>query len=313
MTALAIALAVLGAFGYALGARLQHGAVRETIGNRGLRSHNMLQLVRGRRWWAGLVALGSGAALHACALGLAPLSVVQPIGVLALPIAVVLKNRQQATPIRALSPKVIFAVLACTGGVAAFVLLAAGSATPTPVGPAEQLRATQLVAAAVVVLVAVGVATRGTLRCVVFAAGCAVAYGYVSVLVRGVLQHLGEADFIERNLLPLAGIAVAMLVGGWLLQYGYASGPPDLVVACLTVIDPMVALGLGIGLLGEAEHVGGWVAAGEICCAALACVGVFALARHQPDATKPADSPAHDRLAQLTAPNSTNRSDRSVS
>ncbi|MBB5067134.1 DMT family protein [Saccharopolyspora gloriosae] len=283
MTTLAVALAALGACGYAVGARLQHGAVQDAIGDGGLKVRSQVRLLRNHRWLLGLLALGSGALLHACALGLAPLSVVQPVGVLALPITVLLNARQQGVRTRDLNVHVVLAVLAATGGVAAFVFLAAGSATATAVLPDEQLLATQLVAGAVLALGVFGLLTRSKVRCMAYAAGCAVAYGLVSLLVRALVQQLGSTPLLDINPLPVVVIVVAMVVGGWLLQHGYASGPPDLVVACLTVIDPLVAVGLGIGLLGEADAVGSATAVGEILCAVIACAGVFALARHHPD------------------------------
>lgn len=283
MTTLAVVLAALGACGYAVGARLQHGAVQDAIGDGGLKVRSQVQLLRNQRWLLGLLALGSGALLHACALGLAPLSVVQPVGVLALPITVLLNARQQGVRTRDLNVHVVLAVLAATGGVGAFVFLAAGSATATAVLPDEQLLATQLVAGGVLVLGVFGLLTRSKIRCMAYAAGCAVAYGLVSLLVRALVQQLGSTPLLNINPLPVVVIVVAMVVGGWLLQHGYASGPPDLVVACLTVIDPLVAVGLGIGLLGEADAVGSATAAGEVLCAVIACAGVFALARHHPD------------------------------
>lgn len=286
MTALAVVLAALGACGYAVGARLQHAAVHAAMDGGGLGLRSQAQLVRNPRWLAGLAALGSGAGLHVCALGLAPLSVVQPIGVLALPITVLLNFREQGHSRRDVTPSMVVAVLAATGGLAVFVLLAAGSATSTPVGDSDQFSATQIVAVAVLLLGVVAVATRSKVRCVLFAAGCAVAYGYVSLMARAVAQQVGTWDLLSINLLSVLGISVAMVAGGWLLQHAYASGPPDLVVACLTVIDPLVAVGLGIGLLGEADHVSGWVAAAEALCALVACAGVFALARHHPDTTE---------------------------
>ncbi|MEU6127780.1 hypothetical protein ABZ805_01295 [Saccharopolyspora sp. NPDC047091] len=293
MNTLAVALAALGACGYAVGARLQHGAVQDAIGDDGLKVRSQVRLLRNHRWLLGLLALGSGALLHACALGLAPLSVVQPVGVLALPITVLLNARQQGIRTRDLNVHVVLSVLAATGGVAAFVFLAAGSATSTPVLPDDQLLATQLVAGAVLALGVVGLLTRSKVRCMAYAAGCAVAYGLVSLLVRALVQQFGSEPLLNINPLPLVVIVVAMVVGGWLLQHGYASGPPDLVVACLTVIDPLVAVGLGIGLLGEADAVDGATAIGELLCAAIACAGVFALARHHPD--------TQDRRVQATA------------
>ncbi|GAA0511981.1 hypothetical protein GCM10011581_02250 [Saccharopolyspora subtropica] len=311
MTALAVLLAALGACGYALGARLQHAAVHDTIDGRSLGLRHQARLVRTPQWLAGLAALGSGAVLHACALGLAPLSVVQPVGVIALPITVLLNARQEGIQVRDLGRNVVLAVVAATGGVAAFVSLAAGSATATPVAGDDQLLATQIVAAGVLALGVLAVATRSKVRCILFAAGCAVAYGYVSLLMRAVVQQLGTTDLLDINPLPLLGIVAAMLVGGWLLQHGYASGPPDLVVACLTVVDPLVAVGLGIGLLGEADHVGAATAVGEALCAVVACAGVFALARYHPDTQQRRVPATVTGSSDLAGPSSTDRTDGS--
>ncbi|WP_433871207.1 hypothetical protein [Saccharopolyspora sp. CA-218241] len=311
MTALAVLLAALGAIGQAAGARMQHGAVHDTIGDQGFGLRSQARLVRNSRWLLGLLSLGGGTLLHAVALGLAPLSVVQPVGVLALPITVLLSLRSSGTRVRDLDAQVFFSVAAATSGVAAFVFLAAGSAKATAVSQDAQMTATQLVAGAVLVLGVLAALTRSKVRCVLFAAACAVAYAYVSLLVRAVSQQLRTIELLDINPLPLLGIPVAVVLGGWLLQHAYASGPPELVVACLTVIDPLVAVGLGIGLLGEADEVGTWTAVGEIGCAVVACLGVFALARYHPE-TKERRVPATVAGSSgLSGPSSTDRPDGS--
>lgn len=312
MTALAVVLAAMGACGYAMGARLQHSGVHDTIGDRGFGVRSQMRLVRNRGWLLGLLALGSGAALHVCALGLAPLSVIQPMGVLALPITVLLNSHQKGRSLQNLHRSAVFAVLASAGGAVGFVVLAAHSATATPVAAAQEVRATQFVAVAVVTLAIVGVMTRSKIRCIAYAAGCAVAYGYVSLLMRGVAQQVGNGKLAELDLGPLVGIVVAMVVGGWLLQHSYASGPPDLVVACLTVIDPLVAVGLGIGLLGEADRADVATIGGELLCAAVACGGVFALARFRPDARSERVPSTVGSAAELARPSSTDRPDGST-
>ena len=88
-------------------------------------------------------------------------------------------------------------------------------------------------------------------------------------------------------LATVAGIGAAVLVGGWLVQQAFASGPPEVVIACLTVVDPIVAVLLGAMLLGE----GAATPARPGCCwcsaAVAATAGVVALARHHPDAVRP--------------------------
>ncbi|PRW63698.1 hypothetical protein [Actinopolyspora mortivallis] len=283
MTVFAVLLAALAAFGYAFGARLQHGAVHDTMSGRGLGIRSQLLLVRNTRWLFGLICLGSGTALHALALGFAPLSVVQPLGVLALPITVLLNSNDRPGGMSTLPRSSILAVVMSGGGVAAFVFLAVRSATPTSVSSEAAGTAVELVGLIVLLLAAVALVSRGPVRCVAYATGCAVAYGLVSLLLRAVSQQVTAGRLAEVELWLLLVMGVAVLVGGWLVQHAYASGPPDLVVACLTVIDPLVAVGFGIGLLGEADAVGAWTATGEAVCAAVACAGVFALARYHPD------------------------------
>jgi drug/metabolite transporter (DMT)-like permease len=79
------------------------------------------------------------------------------------------------------------------------------------------------------------------------------------------------------------GIAGAVVVGVWCVQQSYASGRPDTVMACQTVIDPMVGVLVGVCLFGEAPNVGPLTVLGELTGAALTVVGVVALARRDRD------------------------------
>ena len=94
----AIVLAMLGAVCFAGAAVLQHRAVTAATpapaGHRrppaAVDCPGLLAATRRPGWLLGLALAGGGTVLHAVALVLAPLSVVQPVGVLAVPTAVVL-------------------------------------------------------------------------------------------------------------------------------------------------------------------------------------------------------------------------------
>lgn len=281
MTPLAIALAAIGACAYAVGARLQNGAVRGMFGESGLGPRGLYRLVRANRWLLGLLSIAIGAVLHAVALGLAPLIVVQPVGVLAVPLTALLNARAQQLR---LNRSASFAIFSSALGVSAFVWLTASTAITTEEGPAAQLTAAEMVLGAVAVLTLIAAVSSARVRCLAFAAGCGVSYGFVSFLMHGVTLQLRTGGLSRLAFLPIAGIVLALLVGAWLLQLAHASGPPDVVVACMTVVDPIVAVGIGIGLLGEAAHASPATVAGQIMCAVLACGGVIGLARHHPEA-----------------------------
>ncbi|MHA6798261.1 DMT family transporter [Bounagaea algeriensis] len=313
MMAVAILLAVLGACGCALGARMQHRAVRARTGGARFSLRDQVRLFGEPRWLAGLLVLAAGTGLHVAALGFAPLSVVQPLGVVALPMTVLLTLREQGIRTRELNLSVLLSMGAAMAGVGLFVVLAARTVVPTAVAPQDQLAATQIAAITMLVLAMAAVPSRSRMRCVLFAAAGAVAYGYVSLLMRGVSQQLSALDPASIPVVPLFGVAAAVLVGGWLVQHSYASGTPDLVVACLTVIDPIVAVGMGLGLLGEADRIGFATTVGQVVCAAVACVGVFALARYHPDTQR--NAPVRGPVAAAgtaAAPGSADRSRRNT-
>jgi len=86
--------------------------------------------------------------------------------------------------------------------------------------------------------------------------------------MRLVALHLttGVNDLDDLGVwLPALGIAAALIGGGWAVQQAHAAGAPAVVVGCMTVIDPLVAVGLGIAMLGEG--------AGMSAATAVACSG----------------------------------------
>ncbi|GGP33981.1 glycosyltransferase [Saccharothrix coeruleofusca] len=279
MTPLAITLAVLSAACLALATRSQHDAV--TV------SGAKLGMVRDPRWLGGLALLAVGAGVHAAALGMAPLTVVQPIGVLAIGMTALLDRRFREIP----------AILLTTVGVGAFVFLASGSATATPVVPDAELTAGLVALGGIAVPgVVAALTTNARIRAVAFASAGGVAYGYVSVLMRAVSQSVQQGGFGLSHIASALGIALSLAVGGWLVQHAYADGPPHLAVACLTVADPLVAVGLGAFLLGEAAHLSPWTGAALITCALAATGGVLALACH-PRATLRTELPVNTSSA----------------
>src|SRR6202042_2919008 len=80
----------------------------------------------------------------------------------------------------------------------------------------------------------------------------------------------------------LLGLILAGLLGSYFVQTAYSSGPPDLVVAGLTVIDPLVGVTIGITVLGTASGAPLWAAFVFIVAGNIAIYGVFQLSKHHP-------------------------------
>lgn len=243
----------------------------------------LARLARSRVWLTGTALSAVASAVHAGALVLAPVAVVQPIGVLSVPLAVLLAVRR--TRIR--PPVVVYgAIAACLGGVAGFVVLA-----DRQLGQAPAPRFVGVLAAAMVVAAASGLASlfgarlTGWARCAAFAASGAIAFGLVSALMRLIALHLrsGVNDLDDVGVwLPAVGIGAALAGGAWAVQQAHAAGAPAVVVGCLTVLDPLVAVGLGITMLGEGTTTSPAVVTGLVAAATLALSAALLLARHHP-------------------------------
>jgi hypothetical protein len=88
-------------------------------------------------------------------------------------------------------------------------------------------------------------------------------------------------------LLCLIALIGAVSLGSWFVQNAYSSGPPDLVIAGLTVIDPLVAVSIGIVILGEATSASLPVIIGFGFSAVVAVIGVILLSKVHPELSRP--------------------------
>jgi hypothetical protein len=284
--AVAVAMALVAAIMFAVAAVAQNTAITDVVVDRAqaLRAAEFRGLARSRTWLCGVGLTAVASVVHAGALVLAPVAVVQPIGVLSVPIAILLAAWRTRVPPPAAAWT---AVVTCLCAVVGFVVLAdVGLGT----APAPRF-GDVLVAAVGTGVLAGGLALwasrrSGWSRCALFAASGATAFGLVSALMRLIALHLttGVNDLDDLGVwLPALGIALALLGGGWAVQQAHAAGAPAVVVGCLTVIDPLVAVGLGIAMLGEGAGVSAATAGGLLGFAVLGLGAALVLARRHPD------------------------------
>ena len=280
----AIGLAVAGAIFLALGAQFQNDAVTKhhapeqpKVGS--LHIRQVLDLLRRPRWLTGTTFLLLAIGFQLAALTFAPLIVVQPIGALALIITSMLNARIYKVKLDA---KTLLSILITMLGVGGFVVFAATSASAVEMSDAKLL---QVVGVLVVLLAIFGMLfylSKGRVGPLQYIFGAGVLYGFVASLAKVVIVRIEQGDWDLLTLLAAAALIGATALGGWFVQNAYASGPPDLVIAGLTVIDPAVAVGIAIVILGEAEGAGLIQMFGFSVAGAVAIAGVFMLARVHP-------------------------------
>jgi glycosyltransferase involved in cell wall biosynthesis/drug/metabolite transporter (DMT)-like permease len=276
MLTVAIGCAAAAACCYAGTAHLQHGAVRRATTEPVLRRAGVRAVLRSPGWYLGLVLALAGAALHVLALTMAPLVVVQPIGVLSLVATVFLAKTKPR-------PALLAAMLMSVGGVFVFVLMSAGASTSGAAVPG--VGSAQWAALGAVVLAAFGRRAGNRLRCVLYALATALLFGLASALVRALAQTL-QTGGATGLLTVIAGeVVVAVVAGSWLLHQAYASGPAAVVVGATTIVDPLTAVLIGVFAYGEAPRA---ALAGATVPALVAVAGLVVLARVAPAPARPA-------------------------
>jgi len=282
---LAILLAVAAAVALAYGAHFQNAAVvadstKKVKTKGGLSLKQLLALISRPQWLSGTAFMGAGIVLQLAALTLAPLIVVQPIGAVALVITSLLNARSTKTRI---SRPTLIAVTFCTVGIAAFVAMASGVAHETVLND-DRLREVLGILLTILVIFGVLFFTIGKrMQALTYVAGAGVLYGFVATLAKVVIQRIYQQQFELLTILCLVALIGAVSLGGWFVQNAYSSGPPDLVIAGLTVIDPLVAVSIGIVVLGEAKDAGLLTILGWLISAVVAMIGVYLLSKVHPE------------------------------
>ena len=284
----AVVCAVAGAFFLAFGAQRQGSAVQNNTGGLALGGAGFLRLLRHPRWVLGLALLGVGMVLNIVALTLGTLTVVQPIGAIALVITTIVNSRDQG--IR-LNRATIVSITACVAGSALFVLMAVSVVREnTHVDPPQELTVVLLLAVVITIFGGALSLFKHRLKAFFYILGSGVLFGFVAVLTRIISKQIFDPNglfLLNVQWYSVIAIAGAGGLGSWFVQSAYASGPPDLVIAGLTVIDPIVGIAIGIAILGELrDDVPPVVAIAMGGAAILAIVGVIALSRHHPDVVK---------------------------
>jgi len=308
-----IVSALLAAILYGVGAAVeqrQAAGVPETAAGR---PRLLVMLARQPLWLAGIGAQIWGFAAHAVALRYGPLAVVQMIVAGELIVAVVLVRRWAGRP---LSGRSWAAAVTVVLGIITFLALAGPSgkrhhlANAAVTGQAvandawrqgRAVLAAVLLAAAALVLLAVGLGVPGTgasgrRRAVLLALAAGLADSSMAV-VTAAFAHVAGHGLVA---LLTSWAVYALVIGGignvLLTQTAYQAGRPMITLPLISAVTPMASVAVGIGLLGETPRLG---AAGLAAAAIVAVVTGLALASlarsaSLPVTPAPAGSPGPD-------------------
>lgn len=296
-----IPVALIGAAFLAFGAQYQSRGLNkveritgESAGS-GLSIRHIISLLRRPSWVVGTLLLGLAVLLQLFSLSLSPLIVVQPLGVVGLVITSILNSRLSGVQ---LGKRAKTSVTMCVVGIVAFVTIAAFTASDRPVTDQKLLTILILFGVVLVVVLTLFFAFRSRAIALIYIIGAGVLYGFVATFAKAVIGRLQQGEFEWLTWACVAALLVGALLGMVYVQNAYSSGPPDLVVAGLTVIDPMIAVLIGIVVLNEAAGAPLWAVLGFVASGAVAVIGVLGLARFHPQVGKQSVEMAEEQAAE---------------
>jgi hypothetical protein len=274
----AVPAAVAGAASFGLASALQHRATKRVATSRTLDPRLLLRLARRPGWLLSIGTVLVGLALQVTALAFGPIVLVQSLlvtGVLFGAVFSALLAHRRGDRM------IMLGSLACTAGLAAFLLLARPVGGTGGFAPDAEVISLAVVLA-LVVLVCLLVAARfgGPPRVLALATATGVLYGVTAGLIKVVTAQLRTGGISGPFEHPVLYVVCAVGPVGFLLsqntfQQGTLVAPA---LAVITVVDPLVGILIGIRWLGETVSSTPPVLAGEALAAAVAVAGIAVLA-----------------------------------
>lgn len=274
---LPVLFALAAALSNALATVLQRKATLTVPKAEGLRVGLILDLLRRPVWLVGIAAVITAGVCQAVALATGPITVVQPLFVLELPLALVIAT---ALLQGRLSRAGWLAVCAVVVGLGVVLLAASPAGNRTQVPMTHWIPAVAVCAAAVAALVVAALRRpEGRGRATCFGLATAISYAMTAALMKTSMHTLDDrgvtAFFTTWQTYGFALFGVCAL---FFLENAMQSGPLVASQPALTLGDACVSLALGITVYEEYVRTGWWLIP-QFLGAALIAAGVLALSR----------------------------------
>ncbi|MFJ6808121.1 DMT family transporter [Streptomyces anulatus] len=273
---ISVLFAVLTALSNGSASVLQRRAAMRVPDSEAMRLALIGHLLRQKVWLAGIGLVIVAAVCQAVALATGPISVVQPIFVIELPVTLLIAGLVMR--VRA-DRAVRYGVAAVTAG------LALGMASAAPVGGSDTVRDTAWIPALVLTglfeaaLIGAALRTRGNPRAALLGLAAACGYALTAALMKDAMANLDDGGALALlaswQLYATAAAGVSAL---FLLQNALQSGSLVAVQPMLTLGDALISVLYGVTLFGEELRTGWWLLP-ELVALALIAEGCVRLAR----------------------------------
>jgi drug/metabolite transporter (DMT)-like permease len=287
VTAAAIAVALAAALLFAVGFVMQQRAASEVPDDEALGLALVKRLVRRPIWLAGTAADTLGYVAQAAALGLGSLVLVQPLLATSLLFALPLGAWWAKRRLRRSDAGW---AIALTAGLAIFLVAGEPTEGVDRASAEKWLIAAAVIAPVTGACILVAARSRGARRAVLLAVATGMLYGVAAALTKSTVSLLDDGFVgVVTSWEPYALAATAGL-GTYLQQAAFQAGDLAQSLPAVSVLEPVVAVALGIALLQEDLQADGLQWALIALSAVAMVVATAALARSQAE-SQPAPEP----------------------
>lgn len=248
--ALGVTAALLAAGTFATAGVLQQRAAARATDAAALSAGLVASLVRQRVWLCGVALAVASYGLQMFALALQPLTLVQPLLVTEVLLAVPLSARLSG---HRLGAREFAGLVIVAGGLAATVWGAAPHGEPAEHGsPTRWLFAVGAVVLAVALLASTARGRAGVARARLYACAAALLFALAAAMLVVTVDGLAASGAAVFGSPAPYGVAAAELVGMIFIQSAFQAGPLAVSMPIVNWVQPLLAVVLGIGVLGEA-------------------------------------------------------------
>lgn len=249
-----VVLALLAAALFGTGVAFQQRPASQVPDEFAARPGLLVRVARQPLWLLGIAAEIAAFVVQVGALRHGSLVVVQPLITTSLIFAIAIGSWNQQTVGRL----DWLAVMAVVVGLGAFLVVASPTESSSGTAPAAAWVATGVsMLGALGFLIWVGITGERRRRAAALGLAAGLGDAFMAVLTKALATatHHGYVAMFETWIpyaLCAAGLA-AMLI----TQTAYQTGQPKISIPLITVTEPLVSCGIGVGLFGEAIHLGG--------------------------------------------------------
>lgn len=272
-----IALALAAALLIGVGLVLQQHAAEQVTSAYFLRLRLIAELLRQRRWLAGLTFMVAGEILSAWVFGHLDLSIAEPLLATDLLFALVL-----AVPLAGERPRkseLLGAVL-LAGGVTALSVSRSVHAQEVHFGSTAYWPAAAGIGLVALLLVRAGRRRSGLHRATLTGTASGLIFGISDALTRSTLQIVDSRGVLAvAATWPAYALAAASLLAVWLMESAFNAAPLHASLPAITAAEPVVGIVLGVLVFGDVIRVSPGTLALQAAGIAGLVAGVILVAR----------------------------------